>query len=180
MATPVNHVPYQNGAIAPDSHTSNGSVQTMSEEETPLSSTRMRFYPEAMPAFRHEPTRTHFDIIRVGDGVGEGVITHTSFEPGQTVFAFTGFFSEEITQFSLQVRDGLHLHDPFFMGKVLHSCDPNAHCDMERRVFVALKPIRPGDFITMDYAQTEEVLFRMFECACGSERCRGIVKGSKQ
>jgi len=181
MATPANEVQYQHTSIDPVYHSSNGSSQITSDEETPLSKhTAERFYPEAMPAFRYEPTRDRFDIVRVGDGVGEGVVTRIAFEAGETIFAFTGFFSEEITQFSLQVEEGLHLHDPYFMGKVLHSCDPNAHCDMERRVFTALKPIRPGEFITMDYAQTEEVLFKIFDCVCGAEHCRGVVKGRKQ
>ena len=31
-----------------------------------------RFYPEQLPAFANEPTRDRFDIVRVGDSVGEG------------------------------------------------------------------------------------------------------------
>jgi tyrocidine synthetase-3 len=139
-----------------------------------------RFYPDTMPSFAYEPTREHFSITRIGDTVGEGVMTHIPFEAGQIIFGFTGFFSSEITQFSLQVHEGLQLHDPYFMGKVLHSCDPNAYCDMERRLFIALKPIMAGDFITMDYAQTEDYLFKSFPCECGAPNCCGIVKGRKE
>jgi len=139
-----------------------------------------RFYPDALPPFAHEPTHDRFDIVRVGDSVGEGVITHVAFEPGDIIFAFTGFFSTEITQFSLQVHEQLHLHDPYFMGKVLHACDPNAYCDMAKRVFIALRHIEPNEFITMDYAQTEDYLFKTFPCACGSANCRGVVTGRKQ
>jgi hypothetical protein len=139
-----------------------------------------RFYPDALPPFENEPSRERFDIVRVGDSIGEGVMTHVAFERGDAIFAFTGFFSREITQFSLQVNDGLHLHDPYFMGKILHSCDPNAYCDMETRTFIALRPIEPGEFITMDYAQTEDYLFKSFPCSCGAENCRGVVTGRKQ
>jgi uncharacterized protein len=139
-----------------------------------------RFYPDALPAFENEPTRDRFAIVRVGDSVGEGVNTLVAHNKGDVLFAFTGFFSTEITQFSLQVHDGLHLHDPYFMGKVLHSCDANAYCDMEKRQFIALRPIEAGEFITMDYAQTEDYLFKTFPCSCGAENCRGYVTGRKQ
>jgi hypothetical protein len=142
--------------------------------------TNNRFYPDTLPAFENEPTRERFDIVRVGDSVGEGVATLVAFNEGDVIFNFTGFFSTEITQFSLQVHDGLHLHDPYFMGKVLHSCDANAYCDMEKRHFVALRPIEAGEFITMDYAQTEDYLFKTFPCSCGAENCRGYVTGRKQ
>jgi len=141
--------------------------------------TSNRFYPDALPSFPYEPTRERFSIAQVGDTVGEGVMTHVPFNTGDIIFAFTGFFTNEITQFSLQVYDGLHLHDPYFMGKVLHSCDPNASCDMSRRLFIALKPIQPGEFITMDYAETEDYLFKTFPCQCGAANCRGYVKGRK-
>lgn len=139
-----------------------------------------RFYPDAMPSFANEPTRDRFAITRVDDGVGEGVMSCETFKAGDVIFSFTGFFSSEITQFTLQVCDGLHLHDPFFMGKVLHSCDPNSHCDMNTRTFYALRDIQAGEYITMDYCETEDYLFKNFPCSCGAENCRGEVKGRLQ
>lgn len=140
----------------------------------------LRFYPEQMASFPYEPTADRFRIQRVDDKVGEGVVTCVGFQPGEVVFAFTGFFTGEITQFSLQVRPGLHLHDPYFMGKILHHCDPNTTVDMERRLFIARREIQPGDFITMDYAETEDYLFKTFECECDAPNCRGLVKGRLQ
>jgi len=139
-----------------------------------------RFYPEFMPQFENEPTRDRFDIVKVNDGVGVGVIAREDFKAGDLLFTFTGFFSAEITQYTLQVRDGLHLHDPYFMGRVLHSCAPNTTCDMETRTFHALRDIKAGEFITMDYCETEDYLFKIFPCECGADNCRGVVKGRKQ
>jgi hypothetical protein len=137
-----------------------------------------RFYPDFIPPFANEPTKERFEIRHIGDGVGEGVVSLVDFQPGDTVFQFTGIFSSEITQFTLQViEDQLHLHDPFFMGKILHSCDANCSVDMTTRTFTALKPIQAGEFVTMDYAQTEGRLFKNFECCCGAEHCRGYVSG---
>ncbi len=137
----------------------------------------MRFYPDFIPPFEYEPTRDRFEIRYIGDSVGQGVVALTDFNVGDIVFAFTGIFSSKITQFTLRVTDTLHLHDPFFMGKVLHSCDPNCYVDMNARTFTAIKPIKAGDFVTMDYAQTEAVLYKPFRCSCGSANCRGWVRG---
>lgn len=137
----------------------------------------MRFYPDFIPPFDHEPTSERFEIRYVDDGVGQGVVSLTDFNIGDTVFVFTGTFSSTITQFTLRVTDDLHLHDPFLMGKVLHSCDPNCHVDMATRTFTAIKPIKAGEFVTMDYAQTEAVLYKPFPCACGAAKCRGWVRG---
>lgn len=134
-----------------------------------------RFYPEHMPAFANEPTRDAFEIRPISEDCGEGVVALRAFEPGETVFTFTGFYSAEITLFTLQVRPGLYLHDPFFMGKILHRCDPNCDVDMETRSFTARRRIEPGDWVTMNYEQTEDRLFRPFTCNCGAVPCEGFT-----
>jgi hypothetical protein len=63
------------------------------------------------------------------------------------------------------------------MGKVLHSSEPNMSCDMSTRTFTAIEPIAAGACITMDYEQTEDILFRAFQCACGAPTCRGLIAG---
>lgn len=136
-----------------------------------------RFYPEIFPEFEYEPTTDKFVIQRISDGVGEGVVALVDFEPGDIVFRFTGAFSSDITLFTLQVNEHLHLHDPIFMGKILHCCDANCTVDMQTRTFTAVKPIKAGDFVTMDYAETEARLYRNFECSCGADNCRGFVTG---
>lgn len=140
----------------------------------------LRFYPDYLPAFPFEPTRERFHIGYENDHLGEGVRALVPFSCGEIVFACTGFVSSEVTQFSLQLSPGLHLHDPYFYGKILHSCDPNTHVDVVTRQFKAVHPIQPGDFVTMDYAQTEDYLFRNFPCACGAVNCRREVLGRKQ
>ena len=98
-------------------------------------------------------------------------------QPVRLVFKFAGVLLSEVTLFTLQMQPGYHLHDPFFMGKVLHSCDPNMHCDMSTQTFTAIKDIKPGDFLTMDYETTEDELFRSFECQCGAPNCKKLIKG---
>lgn len=139
--------------------------------------TEMRFYPDSFPQFDYEPTTDRFAIQRIGDSVGEGIVSLVHFNPGDIVFRFTGFLLNEMTLFTLQYGSSLHIHDPYFMGKTLHSCDPNLSCDMSKREFTAVREINPGDLLTMDYEQTEDALFRGFECGCGSSSCRGLILG---
>ena len=101
----------------------------------------MRYYPDFVPPFANEPLAENFAIRPIDGNVGEGVVALTDFAPGQLVFVFTGFFISEITLFTLQVRPGLYIHDPFFMGKVLHRCDPTPiriHATRSNRFFAGL------------------------------------------
>lgn len=134
-----------------------------------------RFYPDSVPSFPLEPTRNKFAIQPISDDCGEGVVALKSFKKGEVLFAFTGFYTGEITLFTLQVKPGLYLHDPFFMGKILHRCDPNCDVDMEKRIFTARRDIKPGEWVTMNYEQTEDRLFRPFTCNCGGTPCKGFT-----
>lgn len=138
-----------------------------------------RFYPDTVKPYPFEPTRDRFDIVSTGNGRGEAVVSLVRFKPGETLFVFTGPVVPDITLFTLQLSEHQHVHDPFFMGKVLHSCSPNARVVMTERRFIAVDWIEPGDCITMDYESTEDRLFRGFMCRCGSPDCRGLVRGAK-
>lgn len=140
----------------------------------------MRLYPSEVPEFLYEPTLERFSVRAISKDVGEGLVALIPFEPGAIVFGFTGFLVTEITQFSLQLMDGLHIHDPYVMGKVLHSCDPNTSVDLSARIFVARRRILPGEVIMMDYEDTEDRLFKSFQCKCGATTCRGFITGRAQ
>lgn len=138
-----------------------------------------RFYPDDVEAFAFEPDRKRFSII--SDMVkGNGVITLVPFAANDIVFRFAGVILPYQTQHSLQIKRGAYIHDPYFMGMVLHSCDPNMACDIGTFTFTALREILPGEYLTMDYETTEEELFREFSCCCGSEGCRGMIRGSRK
>ncbi len=44
----------------------------------------------------------------------------------------------------------------------------------------ALRDIDAGQALTMDYAQTEDILFRQFPCLCGTPNCRFWITGRKE
>lgn len=137
-----------------------------------------RFYPASISPFPNEPLHSNFNIIN-SPAFGEGIIALTTFKSGNIVFSFTGDIVKDIMLYTLQIKPGMHIYDPFAMGKILHSCDPNLLCDMQALSFFALKDIEIGDYLTMDYETTEDTLFRPFVCQCGSAKCRGTIKGKK-
>lgn len=81
---------------------------------------------------------------------------------------------------SIQVDEGYFLipHDRSEIGDfVNHSCDPN--CGIKGQVsLVAMRNILPGEEICYDYAMTDASDYDEFECACGSDTCRGKVAGT--
>jgi len=137
----------------------------------------LRFYPAHIPCFEGEPSRLDFAIRRVDETVGEGLVALRDFAVGERVFAFTGVVMDGITQYTLQLPSGRHIDDPYFMGKSLHHCDPNCRADMTALTFTAVRPIRAGDFITIDYDHTEDRLFKPFDCNCDAVQCRGVIAG---
>ncbi len=54
-----------------------------------------------------------------------------------------------------------------------HSCDPNTW--LEGLDLVARRDIEAGEEIRVDYATYGNNILHPFECACGSESCRGLV-----
>ena len=81
----------------------------------------------------------------------------------------------------IQIADDLFIapvredHRPGSMLYTNHSCDPNLAIQGQI-VLVAMRDIRPGDELTIDWATTDDGDYEL-ECRCGSPRCRGLVTG---
>jgi len=56
-----------------------------------------------------------------------------------------------------------------------HSCDPNSGVRGKINI-VAIKDIKEGEEITMDYSIIEGDDLWEMKCACGSKNCRGIIR----
>ena len=108
---------------------------------------------------------------------GLGVRTLTARRKDEVIHHFTGVLTPELLQHSLQVSPGLHISETQIIGFLSHSCAPDCRLDMVRSELVALRDIRAGDLLTIDYAQTEDVLYRQFACHCGADTCRHWITG---
>lgn len=135
------------------------------------------------PEFRVDPdlpTADHFAVTSVNGKVGMGVKAKIRFRRGDLVAKFTGQLSNRILQHTLQVSPDTHLHDPWFVGLLTHSCAPNCVLDMQRLEIRALADVEAGDLLTIDYAVTEDTLHRQFACGCGSPACRKWITGRRE
>lgn len=150
-------------------------VQCSDDGEPPP---RLRYYSPLSPPFAYEPTRDRVEVVGA-DGKGEGLRAVIPFQQGEIVFRFHGPLVHEQTLYTLQLSPGCYISDPLVMGKVLHSCDPNMHCEMSTQTFTATRQIKAGEFLTMDYETTEDELYRAFHCGCGASVCRGFIRGRK-
>lgn len=137
-------------------------------------------YPEHYGSNPMFPKDTDFKITKKDDNSGYGVITYRGFKEGEQVAAFAGEIITDIRQHSLQIEPGKHLYDVYFTGYFLHSCNPNVFLDMQNRRVFALKEIKPNDYLYMDYAQTEDVLYKQFPCNCQAPNCRGWITGKME
>lgn len=138
----------------------------------------MRIYPESYGDSPEYPTTETVQVCGV-DGKGEGVITLRDIPEGGIAFRFTGPVLPYQTLFTLQLTESLFVEDPFVMGKSLHSCEPNCKADMTTLTFIALRDIKAGELLTIDYEDTEDHLYRDFQCGCGAATCRGLISGRK-
>lgn len=121
-----------------------------------------------------------YSIVIKDQASGLGVMSRQAFEVGEKIDNISGVVETEIQQHSLQVSPGQHIIDLNFAGYLLHSCDPNVIVDMFNLTVHALRPIKENEFLYMDYSETEDTLYRQFQCQCGADNCRGWITGREE
>ena len=126
------------------------------------------------------PKRSDFAVVCKDELAGRGVISYRAFKQGEVIARMSGHVVAEIRQHTLQMTPEAHLYDPYFSGFFLHSCSPNISLNMVDLAVTALKDIPANSFLYMDYAETEDVLFKQFPCSCGASNCRGWVTGRRE
>ncbi len=138
-------------------------------------------YPnELIPPLPGHPTADRFEVRGSGDGRGAGLVALAAYRRGSLMARFSGVIRHGIALHTLQISDRVHLYDPWFLGMLLHSCSPNVQLDMQAFEMWAARDIAAGEWLTMDYASTEDRLFRQFPCQCGAAACRGWITGRKE
>lgn len=123
------------------------------------------------------PQACDFRVMFKDNLAGKGVFTYRAFAQGEVIAKMAGEITEELLQHTLQINETQHLFDRYFSGYFLHACDPNISLDMQQMTVTALKDIPAHSWLYMDYAETEDYLYKQFPCSCGSYNCRGWVGG---
>lgn len=126
------------------------------------------------------PSPEKFEVCRDAEGKGNGVRTLIPISRGHLVSHMVGILSGQRELHTLQVSETTHLYDPYFSGLLLHACSPSVVLDMKRLEVFALRDIEAGEFLTMDYASTEDVLARQFRCQCHAANCRHWITGARE
>jgi len=132
-----------------------------------------------MPLQRESPAPDDeaLEVLDTSSRHGLGVRTLIPRSAGEVVHRFTGVITPELRLHSLQVGEHLHIAETRYIGFLSHSCDPNCRLDMERFEVQALRDVEAGGLLTIDYAATEDVLYRQFACHCGAASCRHWITG---
>ncbi|MCK6186118.1 MULTISPECIES: SET domain-containing protein-lysine N-methyltransferase [unclassified Pseudomonas] len=126
------------------------------------------------------PTTQQFALVQTPDGKGAGIQARVAFDSRVRIAKVSGYALSERRLHTLQLSSRIHLYDCWFSGMFLHSCTPNVFLDLHYLEVWTLREICVGDLLTMDYANTEDVLFRQFACQCGELNCRGWITGSQE
>lgn len=117
-------------------------------------------------------------------GTEQGKSLHTLADviKDEVLFEFEQRFLDHPTRTSLQIEENKHQEstNPDALENFLnHSCNPNGYINFEDLTYRAMRDIEDGEEITFDYLTTEYELSNPFKCECGSENCRGQIKGFK-
>lgn len=123
-------------------------------------------------------------VETIQNALGQAVKASRNFSPRELVLRGWGEHSPSRTKHTIQVDTASHIvpEKPFVW--LNHSCEPNCgllirpeHCTLE---LYALRPIKAGEEITVDYATFErQIDFMPKVCLCGSKKCRISVTGYK-
>jgi SET domain-containing protein len=85
---------------------------------------------------------------------------------------------ENFTQQVLQIEEQFYLFSPAMEDSDCfnHSCDPNL--GMTGQIgLIAMRDIKVGEEVCLDYAMCDGSNYDEFVCSCGSPNCRGKVTG---
>ena len=84
------------------------------------------------------------------------------------------------TKRSLQIGEGKHAFGrEETVGYLNHGCEPNVFLDFSCLCVRALRDIRAGEEVKINYAATEYEMHDSFQCDCGSPACLRMIRGFK-
>lgn len=120
--------------------------------------------------------------VRPAGPKGRGVFALEPIARGTRVLALSGRLlpTEALTDDLLALQVGVDLwlcSDGALLDDfVNHSCEPNAGFLDGEPVLYSLRDITAGEEICWDYSTSISEPGWSLECACGSARCRGVVR----
>jgi hypothetical protein len=126
------------------------------------------------------PSSEHFQVMHATAGTPAGVKTRKNLDGRVRIAKVSGYAVSERRPHTVQLSARIHLYDSWFCGLLRHSCNPNVFFDTTYLELWTVQPIAAGTRLTLDYASTEDALFRQFACQCGELNCRGWITGGQE
>ena len=122
--------------------------------------------------------------IRKSKIAGRGIIAAEDIRKGEYIWPLIGTlhtrhykkpsdYKNEQTWIPVAVHKWINPKFPF--KHLNHSCEPSAGFRTPRKVY-ALRDIKTGEEITVDYSTIEYVHFWKIHCSCGARKCRKIIR----
>lgn len=134
-------------------------------------------YPDIIPMEDGHPTSAKFLVVETGDERGRGITASVAFQKDECVAKVSGIIVNHTTLDTIQITPTLYFSDQWFCRFLLHSCDPNSGIELKHLELKALKDISPGEYLTIDYASTDDKVTFQFACNCNATNCRGWIMG---
>ena len=132
-----------------------------------------------------ESNRRYRGILQICDtkGKGRGLFASKQFVPNDLIMSAKAIAVSD-RRCSHSVQTGRDKHVVMDLPAILinHSCDANVGIrdnDMGAYDFFAIKNVSEGEELVWDYNASEWEISTPFKCACGSARCRGLLRGFK-
>ncbi|OPA97677.1 SET domain-containing protein-lysine N-methyltransferase [Pseudomonas fluorescens] len=126
------------------------------------------------------PSTELFRVVPTATDKAGGIKARRALDERIRIAKVSGYAVGERRLHTLQLSPRIHLYDCWFCGRLQHSCNPNVFFDTTYLELWTLVPIAAGALLTLDYASTEDALFRQFACQCGELNCRGWITGSQE
>ncbi|MFM9908310.1 MAG: SET domain-containing protein-lysine N-methyltransferase [Chitinophagaceae bacterium] len=144
---------------------------------------------------RHQRKQKKF-MVRGNSIAGYGIYARQDIKKGELVFSGEGRSQRMVTRrfveqtwgedekeifrrYAYPVSNEVFLlwdEDPSGWAPQNHSCKPNTVCNGLN--VVALRSIKKGDELTLDYAVFLDEHMESFVCRCEAENCRGLISGT--
>ncbi len=137
-------------------------------------------YPSIIHPEEGHPTSDRFFVLDTDDERGKGLRGKVAFEKDEQVAKLSGVIMNKTTLDTIQITPTLYFADRWFCRFLLHSCDPNLAINLEHLFVRALKDIPIGEYLTIDYADTDDEVTFQFACNCLAENCRRWITGRAQ
>jgi hypothetical protein len=111
---------------------------------------------------------------------GRGIFAGEDIKEGEFVTPMAGKVIRKVYRTKSDLRIGktwvpigrnLWMAPGFPIKFMNHSCDANLGFKTPRRVY-AIRDIKKGEELTIDYSTVEYVIFWKMRCHCGSSKCR--------